>query len=251
MNNLVMAKTEQKTLSSTEVAKMVGKEHKHLLRDIRKYIEVIAKSNLGLSSYFNESSYLDANKIERPCYSVTKIGCEMIGNKLQGEKGILFTAKYVKRFNEMEDTIKEISTILTEEQKLQLAIFNAKDRQATILASAELDRFRQKQLAIAKPKVEYHDNVLNPTTENFKKLITVTDVAKDLGLTARKLNKIMNENKIIFKQGGTWKPYSKHSDIIPMYMDYHITEYGQTLKFTEKGRKWVIENLEEWQNNLK
>ena len=37
-----------------------------------------------------------------PCYEVTKIGCDFLANKFTGEKGILFTAKYVKRFNEME-----------------------------------------------------------------------------------------------------------------------------------------------------
>ncbi len=35
------------------------------------------------------------------------MGCEILGNKLQGEKGILFTAQYVKKFNYMEQSIKE------------------------------------------------------------------------------------------------------------------------------------------------
>ena len=57
--------------------------------------------------YFIESNYKDAKGEERKCYLCTKMGCELLGNKLQGEKGILFTAKYVKRFNEMEDKLKE------------------------------------------------------------------------------------------------------------------------------------------------
>ena len=46
------------------------------------------------------------NKIYN-CYLCTKMGCEMLGNKQRGEKGILFTAKYVKKFNEMEQQILE------------------------------------------------------------------------------------------------------------------------------------------------
>lgn len=36
------------------------------------------------------------------------MGCELLGNKLQGERGILFSAKYVERFNEMENKLKGI-----------------------------------------------------------------------------------------------------------------------------------------------
>ena len=96
-----------------------------------------------------------------------------------------------------------------------------------------------------KPKADYHDKVLNPTDENYKKLLTTGEIAKDLGMSAIKLNKILNELHIIYKQNKTWMPYSEHQSKIPTYMDYHITEYGQTLKFTEKGRKWIIELLQE------
>lgn len=41
-----------------------------------------------------------------PCYEVTKLGCDFLANKFTGEKGILFTARYVKRFDEMEKQIK-------------------------------------------------------------------------------------------------------------------------------------------------
>ena len=44
-----MMKIEQ-TLTSMEVAEMVEKEHGKLLRDIRRYIEQIGQSNIGLSS---------------------------------------------------------------------------------------------------------------------------------------------------------------------------------------------------------
>ena len=37
-----------------------------------------------------------------PCYLISKMGCEVIGNKLTGEKGILFTVAYVTKFNAME-----------------------------------------------------------------------------------------------------------------------------------------------------
>lgn len=93
---------ENYTLNSREVAQMVGKEHKKLLRDIRLYCEQLAGANIGLGDFFSESTYLDSNNQSRPCYLVTKKGCEFIAHKLTGQKGTEFTARYINRFHEME-----------------------------------------------------------------------------------------------------------------------------------------------------
>lgn len=45
---------------------------------------------------------------QRKSYEVTKLGCDFLANKSTGEKGILFTARYVKRFYEMEHQVKQI-----------------------------------------------------------------------------------------------------------------------------------------------
>ena len=105
------------TIDSREVAEMLGKTHAELLKEIdgRKdkkgvgIIPVLTKGNFHLVDYFIESTYKDAKGEIRKCYLCTKLGCEILGNKQQGEKGILFTAEYVKRFNEMEKKLEEIS----------------------------------------------------------------------------------------------------------------------------------------------
>lgn len=94
---------EAETLDSREVAEMVGKQHKHLLRDINGYIENMKQGtepNFGLSSklpkinpsdFFIPSTYTSEQGKELPCFLVTKKGCEFIANKLTGEKGTKFT----------------------------------------------------------------------------------------------------------------------------------------------------------------
>ena len=99
------------TLTSMEVAQMVGKEHKNLVRDIRRYCEQLAETKIELGDFFTESTYLDANNQNRPCFMVTKKGCEFIAHKLTGQKGTEFTACYINRFHEMEDG----ETLLPEE----------------------------------------------------------------------------------------------------------------------------------------
>lgn len=98
MNDLSKA-----TVSSLEIADMVEKDHAMLLRDLRRYINQFAACNFASGDFFKESTYLDANNQRRPCFLVTKKGCEFIAHKLTGQKGAIFTARYINRFHEMED----------------------------------------------------------------------------------------------------------------------------------------------------
>lgn len=99
---------EELTIASMDVAKMVtGKEHKNLMRDIRSYVAELAELKIEPGDFFKESTYKDANNQTRPCYNVTKKGCEFIAHKLTGVKGTEFTAKYINRFHDMEDAIRQ------------------------------------------------------------------------------------------------------------------------------------------------
>lgn len=124
----MVARNEEMEITSLEVAEMVGKEHKNLLRDINRYCKQIKQANEELSNelkikpsenekiraerkielgdFFEESTYKDANSQSRPCYLVTKKGCEFIAHKLTGVKGTAFTARYINRFHEMEQALK-------------------------------------------------------------------------------------------------------------------------------------------------
>lgn len=104
MNNLAV---NQQTLDSREIAEMVGKQHAHLLRDIENYMDYLGKSKIGLAEFFIESKYLDTQDKERKCYQITKKGCEFIAHKLTGQKGAEFTARYINRFHDMEQKLKQ------------------------------------------------------------------------------------------------------------------------------------------------
>ena len=94
---------DQDVMDSRDVAKMIGKTHKNLMRDIRNYIsDLEPSSKLSPAEFFIESTYFDQNKQERPCYLLTKQGCEFVANKLTGKKGTIFTATYVGLFNQYQ-----------------------------------------------------------------------------------------------------------------------------------------------------
>lgn len=82
-------------VDSREVAEWTDRNHKDLLRDIRNYIEILEKSTerkIAPSDFFIPHVYQDSTSRTLPCYLLTKKGCDMVANKMTGEKGVLFTA---------------------------------------------------------------------------------------------------------------------------------------------------------------
>ena len=128
MNGIASIFTKEKTdkvqtITSLEVAEMVEKQHKELLRDIRTYIEYLGQANeemeelgerkIALTDFFIESTYLSEQNKILPCYDITRKGCEYIATKLTGVKGAVFTAKFINRFHEMEEHIKSNTLPMT------------------------------------------------------------------------------------------------------------------------------------------
>lgn len=152
---------EKKYIDSREVAEMVEKEHNKLLRDIRVYITQLDASKVGHTDFFTESQYTDKSNRQKPCYLVTKKGCEFIAHKLTGVKGTEFTAKYINRFHEMEDTIK--TQLPQGNDLIALAVIEAQKMIAE----------RDKQIERMKPKEIFADAVSASETS-----ILVGDLAK-------------------------------------------------------------------------
>ena len=204
-------------------------------RELHKGLEVKSRFNDWINNRIKKYDLIediDYTKILVECNRgqnvydfVLKIDCakelSMVENN---EKG-----KQIRRyFIECEKKLKQVALpsyqIQDPIERAKVWIKEQEERQKLAL-----------EIEIQKPKVEYHDTVLKS-----QKLISTTDVAKDLGMSARKLNEKLNELKVIYKQSNTWKLYSKHQDKVTEYCDYHINEFGQILKWTEKGRKWII-----------
>lgn len=130
----------EQTLDSREVAEMVGKEHKELLRDIRRYCVQLGQSKIAQSDFFTENTYQNNQKKTQPCYSVTKKGCEFIAHKLTGQKGTEFTAKYINRFHDMEEQIHKPKSALEMLQLQSQALLEVNEKVDGV--KQELDDFK-------------------------------------------------------------------------------------------------------------
>lgn len=251
MNNLVQ------TISSREVAKMMEKEHWEVLRmiegnkDVVGIIPVLIDHSFVVNEYFIESEYKASNGKSNKCYECTKMGCEMLANKLTGEKGILFTARYVNKFNKMEQYIKEQVPQLTEEDQAILSIVNSTSKAETALAIKNYKEVVEKPLIETiekqsdainelKPHAEYAERVL----EDKKTLLTPTQIAKDFGMAGQGLNALLHDLGVQYKQNGQWLLYAKYQGkgyTGPYQPD--IPNAKPQTRWTQAGKKFIHDIL--------
>lgn len=194
----VINKNGAQVIDSREVAEMINKRHDHLIRDIKNYSEIIfgcTHPNIGVSDFFIESSYKDSTGRELPCYLLTKKGCDMVANKMTGEKGILFTAMYVTAFEQMRNELHpKFNVPTTFAEALRLAA----DQQEKIEEQAKL-------LEEQKPKVEFFDTVADSKTA-----ISMNDVAKVLGIKGMGRNNLfefLRNEKILMSNNVPFQIY--------------------------------------------
>ncbi|HHB1654161.1 TPA: Rha family transcriptional regulator [Bacillus cereus] len=224
-NNLQVNNQEVNFIDSLEVASMTGKRHDHLLRDIDNYMDIfLTNPNLGTLDYFQKATYLDLKGEPRRKYLLTRKGCELVANKMTGEKGILFTVAYIDRFHEMEKAVQQPALPTSyKEALLQLV----EQVEATEKLQAQLN---EQALAI-----EYHDKVLS--IEGF---MTIDETAKELGLrSAQQLNQMLKDKGVIKRSGrGSWLHRAGYEYLKDGYINYKPIEKKKLqMLVSQKGVK--------------
>lgn len=122
---------------------------------------------------------------------------------------------------------------------------------AVLIAQKSMERLKlenkQKDQIIGelKPKADYVDKILQN-----KSLIKVSAIAKDYGMSAQELNKLLHKMRIQYKQGDQWLLYSKIQDKGYTSSETHVYEKkdGSTdirllTKWTQKGRIFLYDEL--------
>jgi Rha family phage regulatory protein len=234
MNDLQFTNPKTLTLDSREIAEMIGKEHKELLRDIRKYENYLNESKIALVDFFEKSSYIDAKGETRPCYQITKKGCEFIAHKLTGQKGAIFTAKYINRFHAMEQAIQE--------SKLLIA-GASKELQAILMLDKKQQNFENRLV-----------NLENNMTIDFGQQRNLQTIAQQKAIdqlggkdTAAYQNKSLRTK--VFS--AIWKDYKDYFQVAS-YRDTLKTQYERAIEFLNDWRLTgkLLREVEECNNQL-
>lgn len=97
----LIKKEEVTVVTSLDIAETFGKEHKHVLRDIRglECSDEFRQSNFGLTYYS------DIQNKKQPMYYITRDGFTLLVMGYTGEKAMKFKEAYIKQFNAMEKAL--------------------------------------------------------------------------------------------------------------------------------------------------
>ena len=177
---------------------------------------ILTDNDFVVSDYFIESTYKDASGKQNKCYECTKMGCEMLANKMTGEKGVLFTATYIDKFYEMEHRLKSgTAKPLDESKTKRLAIMerNAKVREAALwakLAEGSSGTYQQVCKAYAANTLAEKDVVTLPKVQ--EKTYSATEIGNMLNVSAHKIGRLANTHKLKTAEYGSWyHDKAKHS----------------------------------------
>lgn len=101
---------------------------------------------------------------------------------------------------------------------------------------------QSQQIKELQPKASYYDIILQNKT-----LMSITKIAKDFGLSGRRLNEILKENKVQYKQGDIWLLYQKYAQLGYTQTRTELLSGGEIAKvhtyWTQKGRLFIYDLL--------
>ena len=96
-----------------------------------------------------------------------------------------------------------------------------------------------------KPKADYTDKILQN-----KGLVTITQIAKDYGMSGAEMNRKLHDLGIQFRQSGQWLLYSKyhglgytHSETVDIVRNDGRSDVKMNTKWTQKGRLFLYNTL--------
>ena len=227
MNNnpINPAPTDEPRMSSLDIAEITGKAHKDVMKAIRNMEPAWQKVN---GRNFALVNYTDKKGELRPCYLLTKAESLYVATKFNDEA----RAKLVLRWQELEEAYSQQSpnglpkTFMTQMQQLMT------QQQEFIMQMSQKYGIVLKTVAQMKPKVEYCDRVLAA-----KNCLTTTVIAKDLGMSAVTLNRVLHARGVQFKRGDTWVLYAELQN--HGLTDIRTTTYGNNNEYTQESMVWT------------
>ncbi|EQF27352.1 phage antirepressor KilAC domain protein [Clostridioides difficile CD160] len=146
--------------------------------------------------------------------------------------GAYLTDTKIEEILSNTDTIIRLATDLKEEREKRKALEVTNNKQQQIIGEL-------------KPKADYTDLILRN-----KGLVTITQIAKDYGMSGKAMNKKLHELGIQFKQSGQWLLYSDyqskgytHSETIDIVKADGTPDIKMNTKWTQKGRLMIYKKL--------
>lgn len=195
----------------------------------------IESGSIKLTEFFNRQQIANSNNI----YLLSERGYAKLLKILEDDKAWEIYDELVDNYFNMRYVIqKQDSYMITDPvQRAKRWIEEQEEHQV------KLDK-EVKKNEVLKPKAEKYDRYLSS-----KGLITITEIAKEYGMSGVKLNQLLRDKRVIYKRGNKWFIYQKYANKRYVGYEIHLPEGRRSLKWTPEGEMFIRELLEN--NNIK
>jgi Rha family phage regulatory protein len=243
-NEIIKIESQRvKGMTSLQIAEVTHKRHDAILRDIRNIISGGAGAH-----NFVEATYDDKQGKKRPMYELTPKGCLILASGYD----VVLREKIIDKLEEYQQKERNTMPALPDftnpaeaarawaeqfEQK-QIANKRAEEAEQQVLAlTSEIEQMQ--------PKVSYYDNILAN-----KSTVLITQIAQDYGMSAKALNRTLNELGVQHKVNDQWILYAKYLGqgyVQSKPVTITHTNGQQSVKYntewTQKGRLFLYDGL--------
>lgn len=149
----------------------------------------------------------------------------MIQRNDKGKEARQYFLELERRWNSPEMIIKRAHEFL--------------EKQVAALTTSNL--VLEQQVQEFKPKASYYDTVLQN-----KSLLSITRIAKDYGMSGTKMNRLLHDLGVQYRQGDIWLLYAKYQDRGYTQTSTHVIDADKSkimTKWTQKGRLFIYDLL--------
>jgi len=225
----LMTKSNEVRMTSRDIAELTGKQHAHVIRDIKKEIEGLGEL---AASIFGLGYYLDQNNQSRPQYIFGKKGAMQLALKYDA----VTRFKVIEKIEQLESGVKKLT--LRESLLAQIELI---DRNEKLLIE---NKKQAEKIIIDKPKVLFADTVASSVDS-----ILIRELAKlisDNGFNTgeKRLFAWMRENGYILKSKNEPTQKSMNLGVMELIERTLLTPKGakvvSTLKVTGKGQIYFL-----------
>ncbi len=234
-------------MTSLQIAEVTGKNHAHVMRDIRNLLDKgVSESNFGLSSYKQKQP--NGGMKDVAMYELTPKGCLILAS---GYDPVL-REKIVNKLEEYQQ--KERANIISLpnfEDPAEAAMAWAKEYREKKVLAIENKKLEEENIQLAAENQELkHDKNYLDLIMRSKALLTISQIAQDYGMSGKALNKKLADMGIQYSINGQWILYAKYKDcgyVSSRSIDITRADGRPDVvlhtEWTQAGRKFLYEEL--------